>query len=258
MKIFFVLIIASFTSLITIHWIKKFAQLHKIGSLPSPRKLHKGFKPLLGGLGISVGVLLGILSALWLGLLPWGIWSEFKYFWIGLLIIVLTGLFDDLRGISSRIKFLGEGIAAVLLILGGCKIQSFTGPFGDVLDLGVFSIPFTLLWIIFIINAINLLDGLDGLAGGVSLIITLGIMAISIWINNIFTLMLGLVLAGALIGFLRYNYHPASIFMGEVGSLQLGYIMAFFSIEAMKMAGSQQVYFLVSLVIFAVPMTDTL
>ena len=258
MKIFFVLIIASFTSLITIHWIKKFAQLHKIGSLPSPRKLHKGFKPLLGGLGISVGVLLGILSALWLGLLPWGIWSEFKYFWIGLLIIVLTGLFDDLRGISSRIKFLGEGIAAVLLILGGCKIQSFTGPFGDVLDLGVFSIPFTLLWIIFIINAINLLDGLDGLAGGVSFIITLGIMAISIWINNIFTLMLGLVLVGALLGFLRYNYHPASIFMGEVGSLQLGYIMAFFSIEAMKMAGSQQVYFLVSLVIFAVPMTDTL
>jgi UDP-GlcNAc:undecaprenyl-phosphate GlcNAc-1-phosphate transferase len=258
MKIFFVLFIASFTSIITVHWIKKFAQHHKIGSLPSPRKLHKGFKPLLGGLGISLGVLLGVLSAQWLGLIPWGIWLKYIYFWIGLLVILLTGLLDDLRGISSKIKFFGEGMAAVLLMLGGCKIQSFAGPFGDVLDLGFFSIPFTFLWIIFIINAINLLDGLDGLAGGVSLIITLGILAISIWINNIFILVLGLALAGALVGFLRYNYYPASIFMGEVGSLQLGYIMAFFSIETMKMAGSHQVYFLVSLVIFAVPMTDTL
>lgn len=258
MKIFLVLIIASLTSLLTTFWIKKFAHRHKIGSLPSPRKLHKGFKPLLGGMGISLGILLGMLSAQWLELLPRGIWSEFNYFWIGLLIILLTGLIDDLHGISSKVKFIGEGIAAVLLILGGCKIQSFAGPFGDVLDLGVFSIPFTLLWIVFIINAINLLDGLDGLAGGISLIITLGILAISIWNNNIFTLVLGLTLAGALVGFLRYNYFPASIFMGEVGSLQLGYIMAFFSIETMKMAGSHQVYFLVSLVIFAVPMTDTL
>jgi lipopolysaccharide/colanic/teichoic acid biosynthesis glycosyltransferase len=83
-------------------------------------------------------------------------------------------------------------------------------------------------------------------------------IVIGIWIKNDFVFLMGLLTVGGLVGFLRYNYHPASIFMGEVGSLQLGYLMAFFSIEAMKMAGSHQVYFLVSLVIFAVPMTDTL
>ncbi|UCG08366.1 MAG: undecaprenyl/decaprenyl-phosphate alpha-N-acetylglucosaminyl 1-phosphate transferase [Desulfobacterales bacterium] len=184
--------------------------------------------------------------------------TRYRYFWSGLGVILITGLWDDLRGISSKLKFIGEGIAAGLLIIGGCKIQSFAGPFGDVLDLGIFSMPFSFLWIIFLTNAINLLDGLDGLAGGVGLIITLGILAIALWINNSFIVIMGIVLAGGLLGFLRYNYHPASIFMGEVGSLQLGYVMAFFSIEAMKMAGSQQVYFLVSLVVFAVPMTDTL
>ena len=258
MNIFLVFILSFFTSLGSIFWIKKIAQAYKIGSLPSPRKLHKGFKPLLGGLGITLSIFPAILLAQFLMLLPWDIWISYGYFWIGLLVILLIGLWDDLRGISSKIKFAGEGIAAVLLILGGCKIQSFAGPYGDVLDLGVFSVPFTLLWIIFIINAINLLDGLDGLAGGVGLIITFGMLVIAVWINNSFILLISIALIGGLLGFLRYNYHPASIFMGEVGSLQLGYLMAFFSIEAMKIAGSQQVYFLVSLVIFAVPMTDTL
>ncbi|UCF64025.1 MAG: sugar transferase [bacterium] len=258
MNIFLVFILSFLTSLGSIYWIKKIAQAYKIGSLPSPRKLHKGFKPLLGGLGITLGIFPAILLAQLLKLLPWDIWFSFRYFWSGLLIILLIGLWDDLRGISSKIKFAGEGIAAVLLILGGCKIQSFAGPFGDVLDLGIFSVPFTFLWIIFIINAINLLDGLDGLAGGVGLIITFGMLVIAVWINNSFILIISITLIGAILGFMRYNYHPASIFMGEVGSLQLGYLMAFFSIEAMKMAGSQQVYFLVSLVIFAVPMTDTL
>ena len=258
MSIFLVFILSFAASLGSIFWIKKIAHAYKIGSLPSPRKLHKSFKPLLGGLGISLGIISAMFTAQIFSLIPWDIWMTYRYFWLGLLVILITGLWDDLKGISSKLKFAGEGIAAIFLILGGCRIQSFAGPFGDVLDLGYFSIPFTFLWIIFIINAINLLDGLDGLAAGVGLIITFGVLAISIWINNMFVLILSVALIGGLLGFLRYNYHPASIFMGEVGSLQLGFVMSFFSIEAMKMAGSQQVYFLVSLVLFAVPMTDTL
>lgn len=247
-----------FISLLAVKAVKKLAIRYQIGSLPSPRKLHRGFKPLLGGLGITISILLTILLAQLFGLISFELWSQYKFFWMGLMIILLTGTLDDIRGISSKIKFLGEGIAAGLLIAGGCKIQSFAGTIGEVLDLSAFSIPFSFLWIIFIINAINLMDGLDGLAAGISLIITAGMVVIGAMIQNGFILILGLSLAGGLIGFLHYNYHPASIFMGESGSLQLGYILAFFSIENLKIAGSHQVYFLVALVIFGVPMTDTL
>ena len=102
------------------------------------------------------------------------------------------------------------------------------------------------------------MDGLDGLAAGVSLITAIGFLAISIAHNNIFFMILAISLIGALLGFLRFNYHPASIFMGDVGSLMLGYLLACFSIETLKIANSHQVYFLASLVMLGMPITDTL
>ncbi len=256
---FFIIFLSAFIlSLVAVYAIKRIALRLKIGSLPSPRKLHRGFKPLLGGVGFAIAILLSILIGQLIGLLPREVWIQYKYFWTGFFIVLLTGIVDDVGGISSRIKFLGEATGAILLILGGCKIQSFSGSIGEVLNLGIFSIPFTFLWIIFIINAINLLDGLDGLAAGVGFLITTGMIIIGIMINGIFLVVLGLGLAGALLGFLKYNYHPASIFMGEAGSLQLGYLLAFFSIENLKVAGSHQIYFMVALVLFCVPMTDTL
>ncbi len=258
MSLFFIFLAAVFISLISIPWIRKIAQRYHIGSLPSPRKLHVGFKPLLGGIGISLAVIGAILLAMILKILPGSIWYDYRFFWLGFAVIILTGLLDDVRGISSKIKFLGEGISAALLIIGGCKIQSFGGSMGEVFNLHGFAIPFTFLWIIFIMNAINLLDGLDGLAGGVGLIITAGLIIIGLDIRHLFLSVLAVGLLGGLAGFLRYNYHPSSIFMGEIGSLQLGYLLAFFSIENLKIAASHQVFFLVALVMFAVPMTDTL
>lgn len=258
MNYILVLIISALSSLLSIIVVRNSAIRYKIGSLPSPRKLHKGFIPLLGGLTFLVGIIIAVSLTITLNVLTLSHIMQYKYFWIGLLVILLTGLSDDIKGVSSRLKFIGQSGAAVLLIIGGCKIQTFSGPMGEVLDLGIFAIPFTFLWIIFIINAINLLDGLDGLASGVTLILLAALVIISFKINNLFLVVLGLGLAGGILGFLKLNYHPASIFMGEVGSLQLGYILAFFSIETMKVAASHHVYFLASLIIFGVPLTDTL
>lgn len=258
MVLLFIFLFVVVLSLLAVYYIRKLAIRFRIGSLPSPRKLHKEFKPLLGGVAFFLSILSAILLAQAFGYIPDTVWAEYKYFWLGLVAILITGLFDDLRGISSWMKFIGQGISAILLILGGCWIQSFGGPLGEVLDLGIFSIPFSFLWIIFIINSINLLDGLDGLAGGVTLIITAGFILLMAQFHQDFLQIVGVGLAGGIIGFLKYNRHPASIFMGEVGSLQLGYILAFFSIEGLKIAGSHQVFFLVSLVLFGVPITDTL
>ncbi|GAB4367494.1 MAG: hypothetical protein Kow0042_08140 [Calditrichia bacterium] len=174
------------------------------------------------------------------------------------MVIALTGLWDDIRGLNSTSKLIGQALAAALLIIGGCRIETLYGPFGGSLALGMFGIPFTFLWIILIINAINLMDGLDGLAAGVGFLISLGFVSMGILTDNVSNLIIALGLAAGLLGFLRYNYHPASIFMGDVGSLQLGYILAFLSIESLKIAGSHHVYFLSALVLLAVPLGDTM
>ncbi|MEJ2637768.1 MAG: MraY family glycosyltransferase, partial [Calditrichia bacterium] len=245
-------------SLISVWLIRKVAARHHIGSLPSPRKMHKKFVPLLGGGGVTAGMIAALIISQFAGILPFSIWADYIFFWLGLLVILCVGVWDDIKGIQSRIKFMGQGIAALLLILGGCKIQSFGGPMGEGFSLGAFAVPFTFLWIIFIINAVNLMDGLDGLAGGIGLIVITGFVIISGGFENRFLYNLGLGLAGGLVGFLRYKDHPASIFMGDTGSLQLGYIFAFFSIESLKIASSHQVYFLTSLTLLALPITDTL
>jgi UDP-GlcNAc:undecaprenyl-phosphate GlcNAc-1-phosphate transferase len=229
-----------------------------IGALPNARKVHTDFKPLLGGLGIFLGILSGIALSVWIGLIPLTAILEHRYFFYGLTTIVVTGLIDDSIGLNAWQKFTGEFLAAGLLVADGCFIQSFYSPGDTLLELGALAIPFSVMWIVFIVNAVNLLDGLDGLAGGISLIISLGFLALSLYNGNIFLFVLCLVLVAGLLGFLIYNYHPASIFMGDVGSLMLGYLLATLSIECLKVANSPQVYFLASLVMLGMPVTDTL
>ncbi len=245
-------------SLFAVGGTRKMAMHFRIGALPSARKIHTDFKPLLGGLGIFAGLVIGVLTATALDILPFDIWQSHKYFWGGLLVILLTGFIDDIRGVNAWQKFSGQFIAAALAATGGCYVEAFYSPGGAVLDLGGFALPFSILWIMFIMNAVNLLDGLDGLSAGVSLIVSLGFLAFSIIIGDIFQIVLAISLIGGLLGFLRFNYHPASIFMGDTGSLMLGYLLACFSIETLKIASSHQVYFLASLVILGMPVTDTL
>jgi UDP-GlcNAc:undecaprenyl-phosphate GlcNAc-1-phosphate transferase len=247
-----------FLSLIVVKLLRKIASKYHIGSLPSPRKIHHKFIPLLGGLGFTTGIISVVLFAQIVGQLSWMAWYNFLPFWIGLAIIILTGIIDDIAGLNAIHKFVGESLSAVCLILGGSGIQSLSTPMGDVLFLGVFSVPFTFLWILIIINAVNFLDGLDGLAAGVCLIITIGFLFIIQKNSAIFLSIISIGLIAGILGFLKYNFFPAKIFMGDTGSLQLGYLIAFLSIDSLKIAGSHQIYFLTSLVLLGLPLTDTM
>lgn len=238
--------------------VRRMARRLQIGALPGARKMHQTFIPVLGGLGVLGGLLAGMAVAALLADDPVALWRDSWHFWAGLAVITVTGLVDDIRGISPTQKFLGQALAAAIAAVGGCMVEQFYSPSGLTLPLGYFSYPFSILWIMFVINAVNLLDGLDGLAGGISLITVAGFWILASLGDNLFLCLLTTALAGGLIGFLVYNYHPASIFMGDVGSLSLGYLLACLSIETLKIAGSHQVFFLASLVMVGMPLTDTL
>jgi UDP-GlcNAc:undecaprenyl-phosphate GlcNAc-1-phosphate transferase len=247
------LIISLLSTFITIRITLKY----KIGSLPNSRKIHSGFIPSLGGIGIFVGTVTGVFISL--------IWKE--YYWnmfslkyagvaFGSVIMLATGIYDDLKKISPIQKFLMQIIAATIIILFGYQISVIINPFGDPFELGILSIPLTYLWIIGITNSINLLDGLDGLAGGVSLIVLSSIAIISFIHQDWMTFAVCLALIGSLLGFLKYNYHPAKIFMGDTGSLFLGFLIASISLEGIQQSKGN-IALLVPLVALAVPLGDS-
>ena len=258
MTILLTFLTALAASLLAVRAVRSLAISWGIGALPGGRRIHKSFIPLMGGVGIFFGIVAGALIANLLGWIAFSSWDEHAHFWLGLAVILITGIVDDIRGVSPKQKFAGQLLAASLAVFGGCFIEAFYGTAGATLELNWFSIPFSIVWIIFVINAVNLLDGLDGLASGVSTIIMSGFLILTYMTGNSFFLMIAVSFIAANLGFLRYNYRPASIFMGDSGSLMLGYVLAVFSIETLKVAATHQVYFLASLVMLGMPITDTL
>ncbi len=234
------------------------ARKARIGPIPTARSMHQEFTPLLGGVGIFIGILAGIGVAVATGSLPVSVIRSHQFFFMGWALIFLTGLLDDLRSLPFWIKFILQLMAAFALVFNGCVIEAFVAPPDEAFLLGAFSIPFTVLWIVFVINAINLLDGLDGLAGGVSVIALVGFAAIAALQGSHFLIVLAFIAAGSVVGFLNFNRFPATIFMGDAGSLQLGYLLAFLSIEAFRVAGSHHVLFLSAIVLLGLPLSDTL
>lgn len=223
----------------------------KIGATDKPnhRKVHSRIMPRLGGLAIFISFVIGtkILNPI----------GEFHLpIMIGSLIIILTGILDDVKEISPKVKLLGQIVAAgVVVIYGGLKVEFINLPFGGIIDFGYLSIPLTMIWIIGITNAINLIDGLDGLAGGVSSIALLTIAGMSIVMGNYYVTVMALIAAASTIGFLLYNFHPAKIFMGDSGALFLGYI-----ISVLSLLGYKNVTFIslvIPVIILGVPISDT-
>jgi UDP-GlcNAc:undecaprenyl-phosphate GlcNAc-1-phosphate transferase len=170
--------------------------------------------------------------------------------------MLLLGLLDDKFEISAPIKFIGQIIGALILIYFGVKINFITNPFGGFIYLGVYAVPFTVFWIVSIINTINLIDGLDGLAAGVSIIAVLTLFAVALQENQVVAPMLAVLLAGSCLGFLKYNFNPARVFMGDTGSMFIGYIIAAVSITgALKSAAAVTIF--VPMLALAVPILDT-
>ncbi|WP_408007888.1 glycosyltransferase family 4 protein [Pseudalkalibacillus sp. A8] len=247
--LFLTLFICFLSSVLLTPIVKNFAI--KIGATDQPdkRKVHTKVMPRLGGLAIYLSSLIGFYLL-----------SPDKQYMIPLfaasLIIIATGFFDDIFEISPKVKLLGQIIAAGIVIHGGIVVNFINLPFDVRLDLGIWSIPLTLIWIIGITNAINLIDGLDGLAAGVSSIVLITISTMAIVNGNMFVVAIGFAVLGSTLGFLVYNFHPAKIFMGDTGSLYLGFIIAVTSLLGFK--NITLFSLLVPIIILGVPISDTI
>ncbi|MFC6176604.1 glycosyltransferase family 4 protein [Companilactobacillus huachuanensis] len=174
-------------------------------------------------------------------------------------IIILTGIIDDIRELSPKAKLAGIFAAAlVIYFLAGIRMNEVTLPLIGSFELGWWSLPITIIWIIAITNAVNLIDGLDGLATGVSIIalFTMGVMAyFFLNMTNVYVAIWIFAMVAALVGFLPHNFHPASIFLGDTGSLFIGFMMAVFSLKGLK--NVTFITLLMPVVIMGVPITDT-
>ncbi|WP_057892796.1 glycosyltransferase family 4 protein [Companilactobacillus nantensis] len=174
-------------------------------------------------------------------------------------IIILTGIIDDIRELSPKAKLAGILAAAlVIYFLAGIRMNEVTLPIIGSFELGWWSLPITIIWIIAITNAVNLIDGLDGLATGVSIIalFTMGVMAyFFLNMTNVYVAIWIFAMVAALVGFLPHNFHPASIFLGDTGSLFIGFMMAVFSLKGLK--NVTFITLLMPVVIMGVPITDT-
>jgi UDP-GlcNAc:undecaprenyl-phosphate GlcNAc-1-phosphate transferase len=235
----------------------------RIGAIDQPgeRKIHTVSMPRLGGVGVVWSTVFTVLTAFavesWLGGASTFNLKAWTPIFLGGTLVFLAGVWDDLRTIPVWVKFLCQALAAGIAISFGVRIEQIS-LFGDSgISLGVLAFPLTFLWIVGITNAFNLVDGLDGLATGLA-IIAAGSCATIIFLNgNTQDVQLILILLGALLGFLPYNFNPATIFLGDSGSLVVGYVLAVSAITASQKA-AQALAVVIPLLIFGIPIIDTL
>ena len=217
---------------------------------PGKRKVHNRPKPLVGGIGMMIGISISLLLFTPL--------VNLRGFYAGMLALAIVGFLDDFRELDHWWKFYVQVFAsACVIVFSGATLHTF----GDLLSLGpidfpVLSLPMTVFCIVGVVNAVNMIDGLDGLAGGISFIAFASFAVLSYIGNYPNLVLLSVAFCGALLAFLWYNWHPSKLFMGDAGSLTLGFALAFLSIAVTQRQGSP-VPPVASLLIMAVPITDT-
>ncbi|NMO22629.1 undecaprenyl/decaprenyl-phosphate alpha-N-acetylglucosaminyl 1-phosphate transferase [Pyxidicoccus fallax] len=227
----------------------------------SSRKVHVRPIPRLGGIGI-VGGFFAPLCALFL--VDSGVGYHFRShkelvagLFIGGAVIAALGLYDDLRGTGAKLKFAVQFAVALGLYAMGFRIEVIANPFGPELVLGALSLPFTVFWMVGVVNALNLIDGLDGLAGGVAFFGVATNFLLALSRGDMLLCLLMAALAGAILGFLVFNFNPASIFMGDTGSMFLGFVLAAVAIKTSTKSGTT-VAMLVPVMALGLPIMDTL
>ena len=215
------------------------------------RRMHKVPIPRMGGLAIFLGF---IVSVLLFGKLD----QQMSAILLGAVLVVILGIVDDKMALPPSIKFVGQIVAALIPALNGVDIERFTNPFADgsYFSLGIFSVPITVIWIVGLINAVNFIDGLDGLAVGVSSIASITMFTIAVLVSETYVAIVMAALAGACIGFMPYNMNPAKIFMGDTGSMFLGYILATMSIQGLFKFYAV-ISFAVPFIMLGLPIFDT-
>lgn len=225
------------------------------------RHLHSGQVPTLGGLAIAAATAIALI-------VPWFdapatiallISYQWNLGWLAFagLIILAVGVVDDVRDISAGWKLLWQTIAATALLAGGYGFAAVTNPLtGGVFELGWFGPLASVVWTVGIINAFNLIDGLDGLATGVGVVACITIALVGVVEGRPDAVVFAAVLGGALVGFLVFNFHPASIFLGDSGSMMIGFLLALLSLAGLQ-KGTTTVVVLVPVLTLGLPIVET-
>ena len=230
---------------------------NKIKAIDVPkdeRRVHKKPIPLIGGLAIFYGFIISVLCFAVIDRPTMGILC-------GSVIMVTIGVIDDMRNLNAKVKLIFQILAALIVVYFGIEIQHIGNPFHawfgpEYINLGLWSIPLTIIWIVGVTNAVNLIDGLDGLAVGVSSIASVALLSLTLLSQNLNAAIITAALAGAGFGFLPYNFNPAKIFMGDTGSTFLGFVLACISVQGlMKMYAI--ISFAVPVLILGLPIFDT-
>ena len=210
---------------------------------PSARKLHRAPVPLMGGAAIYLAFIVAL-----------AVWGERSYvnevvgIFVGATLVSLIGALDDSRGVGSYLKLAFQIAAACILILSGVQVRLFNG---------FLDIALTLLWVVGITNAFNLLDNMDGLSAGVATVASAFFTLLAAMSGQYLVGTLAAALGGACVGFLVYNWNPARVFMGDTGSLFLGFLLAAVGIKLRFPANSASITWLIPVLILALPIFDT-
>ena len=236
----------------------------RLGIVDQPdnyRKVHKKPIPLCGGYAIFATVVSVVLT------LMFSSESEVQFLWersyeliillCGATIMLAVGAVDDILDLRPKYKLLFQLIAASACYFGGFKIAIVSIPFGQSIDVGVFSYFITVFWFLGCINAINLLDGLDGLAGGVGLFVILTLLFNAIIRGDVFGILICATIAGAILAFLFFNFNPASIFLGDAGSMLIGFLVAALSLKVSNKAETTFAL-LIPFIAIGLPVFDTI
>jgi len=260
MKTYLISFIVSFLFVVSVTpFLINFGKKHGFVDKVNRRKIHRGAIPRIGGIGIALGTLFPLFLLYFydnsVSQVLFGSIENISVIIAGGLLISLLGLVDDIKGVKAKWKLVFQIALAIAAWMNGFAITAVSMPWG-VVQLGWFGFFFTILWIVGIINAINLIDGMDGLSSGISFFACITIMTLSIANGYMFVALVSAALAGAVVGFLIFNFNPAKIFMGDAGSMFIGYILAVLSLKNQS-KGHTIVSLLIPIIAMGLPILDT-
>ncbi len=252
-----VFLVSLIFSILLVFPLKRFARRHNLVDEPTDRRIHLRAVPTVGGAAIWASFFVAVALG---ASLPGGralLSEKLRGLFYGGTMVLLLGLYDDTRIAPAWVKMLVQISAALVLVKFGYQIQVIANPLGGSVSLGLFGIPLTVVWVIGVVNAVNLIDGLDGLAAGICAIAGMSLFVSGFLFGFGLSSLLATGVVGSALGFLRHNFYPAKIFMGDTGSMFLGFCLA-----AISLAGAGKsvalVALLVPVVALGLPILDTL
>lgn len=237
---------------------------HRVDAIDLPgeaRKIHQRAIPRIGGIAVVLGFFAPIIGlAIYSNRISWLLYGSdarmVSSLVAGSLGIVALGVYDDIKGADAKLKFAVQISVAVGMWFGGFRVELLTLPVWGTVEIGILSLPLTVLWMVGVINALNLIDGLDGLATGTALFAVLVLFGVSFADHAALLCVLLAALGGALVGFLFFNFNPAKIFLGDSGSMFIGLILASASIWTQR-KGATAAALLIPVLALGLPLLDT-